>query len=72
MIAAADRLESKNDIVLTKDGLKMMLGNCKYIDCNGNIQIINQKNNENMFELTSEKCIGQSGSKWSKMNKVIK
>ncbi len=54
MMTTIHRLDDENDIVLTKGAPEIVLDKCKYIDDDGNIQIINQKIKENVLEKIDE------------------
>ena len=54
MMTTIHRLDNENNIVLTKGAPEIVLDKCKYIDYDGNIQIINQEIKENVLEKINE------------------
>ncbi|MGN0176359.1 MAG: calcium-translocating P-type ATPase, PMCA-type [Methanobrevibacter sp.] len=54
MMTTIHRLDSKNEIILSKGAPEIILNKCKYIDNDGNIEIINAKTKENILNKINE------------------
>ena len=54
MMTTIHRLDSENDIVLSKGAPEIILGKCKYIDNDGTIEIIDDKTKETLLKKIGE------------------
>ncbi len=54
MMTTTHRLDSQNDIVLSKGAPEIILDKCKYIDNDGSIEILDGKTKEMLLEKTGE------------------